>query len=283
MAVIRLIALSALLGACPAADPEPTADAGSEQGDVGRPVADAGERHALFDAGPPPPVGAITGRIVDVDGAPLADLEVQCCTSDTCYVGSTDDDGQYRFGQLLLIPRKFRVISELGDTIDGLFYQDVIADVTTDLGRDAILQPLPETSTNWTGGTVLLAGGALQMTAPEGALHFETAEPSPVGARAIAPADLPPFDREPWRVAGSEAMAFVITPFHLTSAAPVDVRVLDGVSAVPGTRFAVWSVDADDATATEVGTATVDPDGALVTDPGHSLKNLSVIVFLRQD
>jgi hypothetical protein len=282
MTTLRILALAVVLGGCPATDPTPPLDAGEQVTDAGvRP--DAGERPPPFDAGPPPPRGTVTGRIIDVDGEPVSELEVQCCTVDTCFVGSTDDDGQYQFSSLRVIPRKFRIISEAGGTIDGLFYQEVVADTVTALARDVILQPLPEDPVAWSEGSATLAGGTLELTVAPGALHFESGEASPVGARQIAAADLPPYDQEPWQAPGSEALAFVLTPFHLSSEEPVDLRVLSGVDAAPGTQFSVWSIDPDDATAHEVGRATVSADGILATDPGHSLSDLSVIVLLRRD
>lgn len=274
MTSLRLLIISALVMACNDQAPKALTDTGAIRVDSGI---------IQSDAGLPQPRGTIVGRIVDVNGEPMAGLELQCCTDDTCYIGLSDEEGAYRFAQLLTVPRKVRVISPFDAEIDGLFYQDVVADQVSELARSVILQPLPLTHQEWTQDTVLLGDGRLELSAPNNALQFPANRPRPVGVREVSALDLPPFDQEPWQQPNSQAIAFVFDPFHLRSSEPVSFRVLGGVEAPVGAVFSIWSIDPNKATAHRVGSATVDAQGVLSSDPGHELKELTTLILLRQN
>ena len=70
---------------------------GGDSGSAGR----AGDpSHAVCDAGPgyaevvdPRSISSVKARIVDTQGAPVAEVPVQVCGTSLCYRGHTEEDG----------------------------------------------------------------------------------------------------------------------------------------------------------------------------------------------
>ena len=56
--------------------------------------------------------------------------------------------------------------------MDGLFYQDVVVDQTSILSRPVVMHARSGEPAAWSGGTVVLADGSLELTAAEGSLEY---------------------------------------------------------------------------------------------------------------
>jgi hypothetical protein len=268
-----LLTYALAFGACGAPSNESAVDAGA-------PPPDAGRRRAPPDAGPPPPEGAIEGQIVDQQQQPLEGISLLCCTPAECVVGQSNAQGMYRFGQLSVEPRKVLMLDPAEELMDSLFYQQVIVDQTTTLTRPAVMHERGSDPLPWTGGTIVLADGSLELTAAQDSLDYGRGITAEIAALRIDLEDLPPVSPEPWRDAMTGGFAYLITPVGIHASEAVQLRVLSGHGAAVGAAFALWAVDGKLATATRAGTATVTDDNVLTLAAEGELTDLGALILV---
>jgi hypothetical protein len=232
----------------------------------------------------PLPTGHITGRIVNADGMGIGAAKIICCTATVCINVDTDADGYYLVSDILIEPRKMQVLDTTNTYMSILFYQEVVADSTSSLGRDVILPTTTETAASWTedeGGSVSLAGGKLELTAASGVLDYPLGTAvEEVLAQELEVSDLPPYDEEPWAGVESMSYAFLFDPVHIVSEEAVELKITATETLVPGEQYQIWSVEPDTATLIDCGTATVDSNGHIVSDSSSDLKHLSIIIVI---
>jgi hypothetical protein len=278
---MRIIISTALilLTACSAPSPS---DEGEEtlDGAVAEPDA-AMTPQDMVD--PPAPTGSIAGRLVNDEGAPIAGLTVLCCDMGICIMGGSDENGDFVCEDLELGPWKMQVADPSGDHVDMVFFQTVESAGPNLPSREIVVTRTTQSPTAWesmTGGEAVLAQGALRLSADPGALSY------PVGTRdeailsqEIPLSALPPYDREPWLEAPERARAFFMDPVHVSSSSPVSLVVAtEGETA--GNVFLIFSVDPDTGQLNEAGTATVDTQGRLVSDPDSNVTELTALLLV---
>ncbi len=236
------------------------------------------------DPGPEIPLGAVTGRIVNGDGEPLANIKVLCCTSSICETGETLEDGSYIFEQLEVEPRKMQAADLTKTYMELIFYQDVIADQMNTLSRDVVLTRRNDEPTTWLediGGTVSLAGGELELQAgPESVDYPFGIFDELIQGETMAGSILPPYGTEPWLDQMEQSFGYVFYPVHIITHEPVSFVIRRDGLMDSGTIYRIWAVDPDDAELIDSGTATVGDDGDLASDPDSTLTDLTTIILI---
>ena len=235
------------------------------------------------DVSEPECCGTVQGRVVTTAGDPLAGAYVLVCNADYCVSGETGDDGKYDVGDLTLVEYKIKVQGSQLGYVNMLFFQDLpVKDVVT-APRDLVvvesnvdLQPwVPED-----GGTVILAGGMLELSVDPGDLKYPLGFPKEVLAVSVPIDVLPPYDQEPWIGSETGAFAFYLNPVGVKTLEGVfSFRVL-GVNAAADATYSVWAVDDKTAHMELVGNATADADGNIVSDADCGMKLLSTLLIL---
>lgn len=229
---------------------------------------------------------ATSGRVVDAAGKPLDDFAVLACTLATCIRGSTADDGTYCIADLPVKPHKMQVIGEPKGYATVIWYQDVVEGGNAASAKDVVLVPLdPEGAfiSEELGGAAVVAGGGLEISVAPGEIEFPlgTFDEKINGAK-IEPAQLPPYDMEPW--AGKEAgtLAFIVNPYPLKLKKDVvgsfGVKVM-GAGVADGLTYDVYTADSDTGALLLGGTATA-VGGDIVVDSGADLHQLTTLVFV---
>jgi hypothetical protein len=231
------------------------------------------------------PTGTVTGRLVHPDGAPIEGLRLLACTASICYWDDTDADGRFEVSDLTLEGLKMQVGDPTGGHLDLIFYHLLDTEEISELATDVIV-PMrdAEQPTPWSdeGGTVTLAGGALELSVEPGALAyaFGTKEEAVRGMR-VEGVDLPPYDWAPWSDEIEETFGFVVNPVAIEVDPGATVRV-HGVTDAPCAVYRVWTVAAKKGTVSYAGTATVlegDEGLTLVSDPDAVIGALTTLVF----
>jgi hypothetical protein len=236
-----------------------------------------------IDAGPVY-TGSIAGRVVNRSGASVEGLKVLACSASLCMTADTDANGEYLFTDMSIAPRHVQ-ITDLTDTYMGLlYYQDVIANELNVLSRFVVLPGLTGAPTSLpvaTGGTVTLANGALELTAPADAIEYPFGyNDEVIQSEMLSGEEIPPFDVEPWMLFKADSLAFAFFPANTTSTKNVSFKVTQGITQPEGTKYFIWTADFSHGTLHEVGTATVNADGHLVTDPDAAVRDLTAIVLI---
>ena len=167
------------------------------------------------DAGPVY-TGSIAGRIVNRAGESLEGLKILACSSSLCMTADTDANGEYLVTDMNIEPRHVQV-TDLTDTYMGvLFYQDVIPNELNVLSRYVVLPNLsgaPSSLPMATGGTVTLANGALELTAPANAIEYPFGyDGEVIQAERLEGDEIPPYDIEPWMSRKADSFAFAFYP-----------------------------------------------------------------------
>ena len=88
LALATPIALSTACGSSGGDDD----DTGNDDDDTG---SDDDDTTSDDDDATPAPEGSLSGRVVDLSGAPLANIGVSCCSDQTCLTATTDADGDF--------------------------------------------------------------------------------------------------------------------------------------------------------------------------------------------
>jgi hypothetical protein len=248
---------------------------------------EGGEGGAGIRNMPPPPEGAITGRIVNEEGRALADMRVLCCSHSICYTESTDADGQYLIGGIPVDDVYKMQAADPTQEYSGLYYyQEIRADEVSELPRDVILPRRESEPVEWlkeTGGAVTLAGGALELVAAADSLDYPIGLEEMISGDRIPGTILPPYTAEPWAGRSEQLITFTFNPSPISSMAPVQLRVTADDVGVEGSVWTIYSINPDSAAPDVVGTATVNGDGVLVSDEDAMLLNMLTIILAPRD
>ena len=231
------------------------------------------------------PVGCVWGKLTDLSGKPLAGIKVSACTDLECIRGDSRADGTYDIQGLAVAPHHIEVLGEPAGVFTMVWWQDVPAAVQSRLPEAVVLQPLAGATSvplaPADGGKVMLADGQLELEVEPGALKYAagTLDKS-VTAIEIDVDDIPPFDIEPWKGKEDRTRAFVINPFPLKSSTGAKLRVLGEEGVAVSTPYSVYAADPIFGNLVKVGVMTADGSGALVTQPGGSIKDLTTIIVV---
>lgn len=256
--------------------------AGGEGGTAGQTGGTGGETGGA--GGETGTLGIVEGKLVDQAGAPIEGLKVLACTLETCITGETDGSGAYRISELPVEPHKMQILGELEGFATMNYYQDVQAGKATVPPRDVVMSALESGKHAWpaeTGGTAAVADGKLEITAGPNEISYPLGTfVEEVYAAELAPADIPPYDVEPWVGKEAGTYAFHINPIGISSdGAPFDLKVV-GAGAAEGTAYEIWAVGKDDAFLKKVGSATADASGDIVSDEGAGASLLTTVIFV---
>jgi hypothetical protein len=225
----------------------------------------------------------ICGTVLDEAGKPLEGVMVQACTSEICDKVNTDAAGHF----LVLVDPSERSMKAVGNKFQRVspnWYQNAVSGqsnrVLKPVSMPAIGTPAPLPAV--TGGTVTVAGGKLEITAPAG-LTYTPGATEEVAGVALAIESLPPYDIEPWKGKEAASLAFVFYPFDWVKTAEgtdYAFKVMDVAGAKAGDVYDVYMSDPYNYGKLEkVGTATVGADGkTLASDAGIKLHILSTWV-----
>ena len=239
--------------------------------------------HSEVDAGPMI-TGSITGRVINRGSEPLSGMKIMACCSTICRTSTTDANGEYFFTDMIIEPRHVQVYDFTGVYLSVLYYQDVIADELHVLSRDVILPDLttpPKSLPIATGGTVLLADGALELTLPPNSLEYPLGyDEEVIQAERLAGEEIPPYDVEPWLEQKEGSFAFALYPHKIQTSESASFKVKTGITQPEGTKYQIWTAFFTEATLHRVGTATVDANGHLVSDADAMVKDLTTIVLI---
>ena len=124
------------------------------------------------------------------------------------------------------------------------YYQLAEAGQIAVASHDIVAVPMVEEAREWTeadGGTVLVAEGALELTAGPDVLDYPLGIAEEVMAAPVAIEHLPPYDVEPWVGFEEQTLAFHINPVGVEASEGIAFRVL-GEDAPAGAVYDVWSV-----------------------------------------
>ncbi len=227
---------------------------------------------------------AVAGRVVSLDGEPIAGVKVLACTPTTCITNTTVSDGTYLSTVAGDEPRKMEVLGGQLGFATMVWYQDVVVGETAWLPRDVHLPVFVDDPQPWLvdeGGEIVVAEGQLELQAQPGALVYPLGTfVEQIRAVELDPALLPPHDVEPWAGTEAKSLAFVFDPFDLHATTPVSFVAHPGADLDEGAIFSVWTADGLHGTMHEVGTATVDAAGAIVADPETGISAFTTLVFV---
>jgi hypothetical protein len=282
-----LLFLTAAFLACPNGPKEKqneTADQEIENTDGG-PDTNTTEptAHGDIDAGPVI-VGGITGRILNRGRAPLAGLKIMACSSSICRTSDTDANGEYLFTDLIVEPRHVQVYDFSNVYLSVLYYQDVFPNEVNVLSRDVILPDLttpPRSLPVATGGTVVLADGAFELTVAPNTLEYPMGyDEEVIQAERLAGEEIPPYDIEPWLSQAEHSFAFAFYPHKIKTTESAHFTIKAGITQPEGSKYQIWTAHFTTATLHRVGTATVEATGHLVSDPDSTIKDLTTVLLI---
>jgi len=255
---------------------------------------DTSEETATQDAGlspdlsmetltPPPALGEISGRVVDINGVGLGNIIVLCCSEALCVRGETDTEGDYLIENLEPGPRKMELFDTSRERMSVLFWQEVIAHQRQELDREVVLPTSSSEPTDWNsadGGDVSLANGALILSAAPGSLLYPPGAEERVRAEQIDIALLPPYDTEPWHDINDTSIAYYLDPVYIEAESPVNFTISSNAGGIPGSEYTIWSLQPDTATLEPVGSASADLDGTITNHEDSQLHYLSMILLI---
>lgn len=233
------------------------------------------------------PVGCVYGKLVSPSGKPLAGVKIGACTGQLCITGNTSDAGTYSIQGLAVVSHGIKVFGEVSGHVSVVWWQDVEADVQSRLPQSVVLHPSSEMEKTplgeAAGGTVLLADGQLEIEAQPDSLRYPLGTPAAdelIGAIELDIDDLPPYDIEPWAGKESASRAFAVNPFGLASSTSLKLRVFGEDDVAVGTMYTVYAADHLEGRLEEVGMMRADGSGALVSEPGGSIKDLTTLIVV---
>lgn len=226
---------------------------------------------------------AMTGRVVTQERAGFAGARVAACSDVDCPFSTADDEGFFLHDRMDPLPRRFEIFGQYDQFGSVVFRREFTGGQLVDVG-EVVVSATTGPRAEWpkdTGGTVVIADGMLELTAgpdeirwPLGTVDFD------VQAAVVAVEDIPPYNEQPWVGREDGTVGFAIVPFDLLGKAPVEARVLTGVTKPAGTKYDVYHSDPLDGRLELAGTATVDADGVLATDEDCDLRDLTFILFV---
>ena len=235
----------------------------------------------------PPPEGSVAGRVVNEEGEPLADLRVLCCSHSICYTESTDAEGRYLIeGVAVDDVYKMQAADPMQVYSSLYYYQELRADEVSELPRDVILPRRASERVAWaaeTGGPITLAAGSLELIAAPGALEYPIGLEETISGDRISGTILPPYTAEPWAGRGEQLVVFTFTPAPVVSSEPVQLRVSGDDVGAEGSVWRIYSINPDTAAPDDVGTATVNAEGVLVSGEDAMLMNMLTIILAPEE
>ncbi|MCC6649236.1 MAG: hypothetical protein IT374_27160 [Polyangiaceae bacterium] len=250
----------------------------SDDADVARPDP------CSADHRPPSPgsvcVSGVSGRLVDLEGTPLAARLTTVCGGDICFYGRTGGDGAFTTPVgARVVPDEYVVFAHGAPTHATLLVELTRALSTPDVRLPELVR-LPRLPADGPalppddgpGGVV--SSGGLTLSIPAGtrvSLDVEDVARGDLGrmlrvVRVSGP-DLPPFAREL-----GAAFAFAAAPFDASFSRPVGATIEVAGELSPGQAVEIWDQEASflgDTTRTggahRVAEGVVSPDGREIT------------------
>ncbi len=231
----------------------------------------------------PADVGAVAGRIINAEGEPIAGLPILCCSLQICLTGATDGDGVYFITDIDADDSyKMQVTDRNGTYTSLIYYQAIVGGELSLLDGDLVLPNIRSDLVAWaaeSGGSVTLANGALTLIANPEELEYPLGFDEEIQADRIEGLQLPPYPSTPWGEAVESVFGFVFNPVHIHSSGALSFEVRDDGVGPNGSVWQVWSLEPDMGILEEVGTATVNADGVLVSDENTQLHHVTTIIF----
>ena len=177
-------------------------------------------------------IGVVAGRVLDERGNAVQDQPVTCCDDEECQTGRTDENGRYRFTGLTYNPRK--VIS-LAPMVRWIFYRQEVGEFRPEAHLNYFHPEENGLHPAASGGTAILASGALRITAVPGSLEYGIGVDHALRAVQMNQDGVPPFVlapmRQPHGLYPTPAAAFLINPLKVKSTASIDVAMNEAVTA----------------------------------------------------
>lgn len=226
--------------------------------------------------------GGVTGRLIKVDGSPVTNASVLVC-ADFCVVADLDDNGEYLVEELPPGQYKIRATASSQGLMNMEFPQTVAADEIALLTRDVVMIDAVEDAIEWpvdTGGEIALAKGQLLLTADAGDLKYPLGMTEAAHAAFVKTEYLPPYQTEPWSGLDSATYAFHINPDGIEATLGISFVVKD-TEANKDDKYAVYTVNASTGLLEEVGTATGDENGQILSDTDTRIKVLATLILIQ--
>lgn len=242
-----------------------------------------------------------------------------CGDRNCLFLDTDDEGGFRRTGVDIVDPRRFEVVGRYDDYGTVVFRRDAEPGSVLDVGTVTAPEPVgePAAVSADEGGTVTLAGGQLELTFEPGELTYPIGHAQKELQAAPIPMDeLPPWSNRPWEGVEDRSLAFSLIPFEIHTAveggpspkaqgkaetpsecgepdegggdeAPdgegadgfVEMRVLEGLNAEPGTSYGVYTVNTYEGCLVRRGTVEVDEEGRLDVGPEHGIQSFTHVVF----
>jgi hypothetical protein len=234
------------------------------------------------DTAPPPVTGSVQGRLVSTSDAPIAGAYVLVCNAAECVSGETNADGKYDVVDLDLGPYKVQALVSGGGFVDMDYHQEVVSAEPTVAEKDIVAVDAVEDPIAWpkdTAGDVVVAAGALRLTALPDDLKYPLGLEQVVHAAPVDAQILPPYDETPWVGKEAQTLAFHINPVGLKTKETAFTFAVLGAGAAEGTQYDVWAVDSDWGKVHPVGTATANANDEIVSDAGGTLMELTTLIL----
>lgn len=265
--VVAALALGGVVAACDDAAPVDAAPVACDPSPSGKPV------------------GCVHGKVVDTAGKAIAGIKVSACTDVECIRANTAADGTYDIQGLEVGAHHIEVLGDPMGVATMVWWQDVPSGVLSRLPRTVTLQPLAgATKVPWKpadGGKVVLAEGRLELEAEPDTLKYA---PGTIDKSALAIEldvdEIPPYDIEPWKGKEAQTVAFIVNPFPLKASTPLKMRILGEDGVATGTPYTIYAADPVFGNLEKVGLMTADGSGALVSEPGGTLTDLTTLVIV---
>lgn len=260
---LLLIAFSFALGACVAGGGDGNGTQNTDTAPDAGTTADTGnppENDAVE-----PAMGSLTGKVVDDSGTGLEGVLILGCDDDSCLTTKTGAGGTYN----LAVPMGWRKMQVMGTALgkmNMLFFQDVTTTEPTAAPRDLVLVGFDEgfsALSKEAGGTAVLAGGALTITADPGVAKYPIGAVEEIYAAPVTSAQLASFDVEdPWTGNESGTLAFHINPLPVLT---LEDGQTFGFSVTGGSgEYMAYYVNDHYGTLHEAGPCSADADGNVV-------------------
>jgi len=234
------------------------------------------------------PVGCVYGALVDDAGKPVVGAKVSACTDKECIITNTTDAGVYNIQGLTVEAHRIDVLGEPKGVVTMIWWMPVTEGVQSRLAHPVVVHDLDRVTkvplAPAEGGTVLLADGQLELSAEPDTLKYPigTVDKS-IGAIEVDIDELPPFDLTPWKGKESRSRAFIFNPFPMKSTTSAHLRVFGEERAAVNATYTVYSANYTFGHLDEVGLMRADGSGALVSESGGALKDLTTIIIVPND
>jgi uncharacterized protein involved in high-affinity Fe2+ transport len=168
------------------------------------------------------PMTTVVGKVTDDAGNGVDGIMILACDDDSCITTKTDGSGEFTVG----VPVGWRKMQVMG-TPKGFasmnFFQNVeSADAPVQTGDIVVITASADPAVAFPaaeGGTAVLVGGALTVTAAAGVAVYPIGQTEEVTAVKVAAAHLPPYDMDaPWAGKEEATLAFHINPLPVKAA-----------------------------------------------------------------